>query len=190
MELYTRRGFEQTTVAEIAKRAGLTERTFFRYFADKREVLFGGSTEFEELVVSAVVDAPESATPIEAVEAGLQAAAAMLQERRGFSRQRQKVIAANAELREREIMKLVSLASTLAQTLRDRGVPEPTASLAAEVGVAVFRTAFEIWVSGEDCGLPALISETLGRLSVLAADERKPLAVETRHRSGGDARSR
>src|SRR6266536_298069 len=88
LALYGERGFEQATVAEIAKRAGLTERTFFRHFADKREVLFAGSGDLQALMVSAVADAPATAAPIEAVAAGLEAAAALLQEGREFSRQR------------------------------------------------------------------------------------------------------
>src|SRR6266700_856332 len=124
LELYIERGFEQTTVAEIAKRAGLTERTFFRHFADKREVLFGGAASLEELLVSIVGNAPDSAAPIDMVAAALEAAAALLQERREYSRQRQAVIAANAELQERELIKLASLSAALASTLRQRGVPD------------------------------------------------------------------
>src|SRR5579864_3878106 len=82
LELYHERGFEQTTVAEIAERAGLTERTFFRYFADKREVLFGGSATLQELLVNAVLSAPDSDPPIDAVAAALDAAGALFQERR------------------------------------------------------------------------------------------------------------
>src|SRR5258707_4907397 len=103
MDLYTERGYDQTTVAEIAERAGLTERTFFRYFADKREVLFWGAGRLQELLVDAVASAPASAPPIDAVAAALEAAGALLQERRETARQRQTVIAANAELREREL---------------------------------------------------------------------------------------
>jgi AcrR family transcriptional regulator len=98
LALYGERGFENTTVAEIAARAGLTERTFFRYFADKREVLFWGAGALQELLVSAVASAPDSASPIDAVAAALEAAGALLQERREFARQRQSVIAANTEL--------------------------------------------------------------------------------------------
>src|SRR6266576_2542870 len=104
MELYGERGFDQTTVAEIARRAGLTERTFFRHFADKREVLFAGAGTLQEFLVSAVADAPDSVAPIDAVAAALGAAGALLQERREYARQRQAVIAANAELRERELI--------------------------------------------------------------------------------------
>ena len=88
MELYVERGFESTTVAEIAERAGLTERTFFRHFADKREVLFAGSDEFQELLVGTVAKAPESLPPLDAVATGLEAVSRMLQERREFSRVR------------------------------------------------------------------------------------------------------
>src|SRR6266568_5448593 len=139
LELYIERGFEQTTVAEIARRAGLTERTFFRHFADKREVLFAGAGTLQEFLVSTVADAPDSVAPIDAVAAALGAAGALLQERREYARQRQAVIAANAELRERELIKLASLASALAGALRRRGISDPAASLSAEAGIAVFR---------------------------------------------------
>src|SRR5579871_3451736 len=124
MELYGERGFEQTTVAEIAERAGLTERTFFRYFADKREVLFGGSDEIKAVLVGAVADASASATPLEAVAAGLTALGAVMEERRGveFARRRQRIIASNDELHERELIKLAGWSSALAGALHERGV--------------------------------------------------------------------
>src|SRR5436305_2750857 len=147
LALYAERGFERTTVADIAERAALTERTFFRHFADKREVLFSGSGRLEELLVGAVADAPESFAAIEAVAAGLDAVGTMFRDRREFSRQRQAIIAASAELRERELIKLASLSAALAEALRRRGVAEPEATLTAEVGIAVFRIAFERWVS-------------------------------------------
>src|SRR5207237_3904467 len=97
LALYLERGFENTTVAEIAERAGLTERTFFRHFADKREVLFDGGGALQELVVGTVAAAPGSLAPIDAVAEGLEAAAGLLQDRREFARQRQSVIVASAE---------------------------------------------------------------------------------------------
>ena len=148
MELYVERGYEQTTVAEIAERAGVTARTFFRYFADKREVLFAGSTALQDALVAALGAAPKSASPMEAVWAALEAAATMLGERHDYSRLRQKVIAANAELQERELIKMASLSAALAAGLRRRGVRDPDASLAAAVGIAVFQVAFERWVRG------------------------------------------
>jgi len=170
MELYGERGFEQTTVAEIAKRAGLTERTFFRHFADKREVLFAGAGSLQELLVGAVADAPDSVAPINAVAAGLEAAAALLQEGRDYSRQRQTIIAANPELQERELIKLATIASALADVLRRRGVKDPAASLAAEAGIAVFRIAFEQWIDEtNDRDLSRLIRESLDELRAVTA---------------------
>jgi AcrR family transcriptional regulator len=172
MELYGERGFEQTTVAEIAARAGLTERTFFRHFADKREVLFWGAAAFQELFVTTAARAPASAAPIEAVAAALAAAGALLQERRDGARQRQAIIAANAELQERELIKMASLASALAVTLRQRGVSDPAASLAAEAGVAVFRIAFERWVANPaQRDLPQIIQESLDELKAVTAGQ-------------------
>src|SRR5271154_7180227 len=136
MELYTERGYEQTTVAEIAERAGLAERTFFRHFIDKREVLFSGAAELQDLVVNTVAEAPSSATPIEAITRAVVVAGEVLQVRRDFARQRHAVIAANSELQERELIKLAALASAMAAALRLRGVKEESAALAAEVGVA------------------------------------------------------
>ena len=170
LELFIERGFEQTTVTEIASRAGLTQRTFFRYFADKREVLFWGQGALQELLLGAVASAPDTAAPIDAVTAALQAAGAMLQERREFARQRQAVIAANAGLQERELIKLASLASAIAGALRQRGVTGSAASLTAEAGIAVFKIAFERWVSETGLAdLPQLIGESLDDLKVVIA---------------------
>jgi AcrR family transcriptional regulator len=170
LALYGERGFENTTVAEIAARAGLTERTFFRHFADKREVLFAGGDLLRELLVTKVAAAPESVAPIDAVCAALEAAGAVLQERREYARQRQAIIAANAELRERELIKLASLASAIADTLRRRGVSDPAASLSAEAGIAVFRIAFERWVDETNRrDLPELIRDSLDELKAVTA---------------------
>src|SRR5579859_3400496 len=170
LDLYIERGFEQTTVAEIAERAGLTERTFFRHYADKREVLFAGAGALRDLLVSAVAGAPDSAAPIDAVAAAVEAAGAVLQERREFSRRRQAVIAANAALQERELIKLATLGSALAEALRKRGVPDPAASLTAEAGIAVFKIAFDRWVNDDgQPDFPQLVRESLGELKAVTA---------------------
>ena len=147
LDLFAERGFEQTTAAEIAERAGLTKRTFFRHFADKREVLFGGGAELQAIFVDNLAGAPPSAAPIDALAASLEAAGAMLQERHAFARRRQAVIVANPELQERELVKLATIAAALAATLRERGVAEPAASLAAEAAIAAFKVGFERWVA-------------------------------------------
>src|SRR5580693_2685118 len=125
MELFLERGFEQATVTEIAARAGLTQRTFFRHFADKREVLFYGMERLRDLLARAVADAPASATAMDLVGAAFESAAAMFQENPERVRLRDTIVSANAELRERELIKLAALASAVASALRDRGVPEP-----------------------------------------------------------------
>jgi AcrR family transcriptional regulator len=172
LDLYVARGYEQTTVADIAAAAGLTERTFFRHFADKREVLFSGSRRLQELLVEAVASAPESATPMDAVGEAFRAAGALIQERAVFAKRRQSVIAANPELQERELTKLASLAAAMAEALRARGVAEPAASLAAEAGMAAFRVGFERWVTSKrPRDLPGAINEALQTLRAVTAAE-------------------
>jgi len=148
LDLYRERGFEQTTVAQIAERAGLTERTFFRYFADKREVLFWSQDMLQELAVTTIASQPDRAAPITMVVAAFDAIAATFpQERREFLRQRQAVITASEELQERDSLKLASLASAIAEALRQRGVTDPTAYLIAETGGAVSKVAYIRWIS-------------------------------------------
>lgn len=170
LALFGEQGFDNTSVAQIAERAGLTERTFFRHFTDKREVLFSGAKALQDLFVSAVANAPQGATPLEAVGEALAAAGAVLQQRGEFPRQRQSIILASVELQERELIKLATLAGALAAALGQRGVREPAASLTAEIAVAVFKTAFERWVAdGNERDLSALMQESLEELKVLTA---------------------
>ena len=171
LELYGERGFDETTAAEIANRVGLTERTFFRHFADKREVLFAGSAQLQNLLVDAVASAPTTAAPIEAVAAALMAAGDVFnEERRNYSRERRAVIAANAELRERELIKMASLTSAIADALRRRGVSDAAASLTAEAGIAVFRVTFDRWVDmASDEDWRALVHASLEELRVLVS---------------------
>jgi AcrR family transcriptional regulator len=174
--LYGERGFEQTTVAEIAQRAGLTERTFFRHFADKREVLFAGANALQELLVDTVAQAPGSLAPIDAAAAGLEAIGAYIQEGRELAQLRQAIISASAELQERELIKLASLASALADALRRRGVADPAASLTAEAGIAVFKVAFERWVGATGRqDLPRLIRASLEELKAVTAGRPSPV---------------
>jgi AcrR family transcriptional regulator len=171
LELYVERGYEQTTVADISERAGLTARTFFRHFADKREVLFDGSISLQQRMVEALEGAPASASPMGAVSLALGEAAVILGQRREHSRQRQSVIAAHRELQERELIKMASLASALADGLQRRGVAAPEASLAAEAGIAVFRVAFARWASDADGpeDLRLVMRNSLSQLQTLTA---------------------
>lgn len=151
MELFRERGYARTTVEDIAARAGLTERTFFRYFADKREVLFAGSQELETRLAQAIAAAPAGLAPLDVVLTAFTAAGAHLEEVRALShvRARHALLSQHAELRERELIKLAALGSVVGEALRARGVAEPAASMAAEAGVAAFKVGFERWVTSK-----------------------------------------
>ncbi len=169
LDLFCERGFEETTVADIAERAGLTKRTFFRYFTDKREVLFSGAKILEDTFLKGVLDAPAKASPLDAVAAGLDASAIVFEgipERAG---RRQMLLAANPVLQERELIKMAKLSAAVAGALRERGVAEPAAELAAGAGMMVLGTAFERWAAdpaGQD--LRALLKESLDELKAVA----------------------
>ncbi len=170
LALYRERGFAQATVAEIAERAGLTERTFFRYFADKREVLFSGRDALRDRLVDALDNAPSSLSAIDAVGAAIEATAGLFEQRKEFARKRQAIIAENPELQERERIKLASLAAELAEGLRRRGVGDPAASLAAEMGVTVFRIAFDRWINEPSArSLAAVMRDSLNELKLVSA---------------------
>jgi AcrR family transcriptional regulator len=170
LELYSERGFEDTTVEQIAKRAGLTERTYFRHFADKREVLFSGAHQLDELMLRALDAAPAALSPIDAIGAVLQAMAADFEDRRAFAQRRQRIIVAHAELQERERIKLASLAASLAAALRRRGVADSAATLAAESAIAVFRVAFERWVDETNRhDFARIVRETLHEVRTVSA---------------------
>lgn len=170
LDLFLDQGFERTTVEQIAGAAGLTERTFFRYYEDKREVLFDGREALERAFLGGVADAPEDAAPMAVVATALEASASFFpDDGREWSRRRQRVIAANAALRERELLKLAGLAELVARALDDRGVPAAQAVLAAESGLTVFGLAFAQWIEeGETRSFADLQREALATLRALA----------------------
>ena len=170
LELFTTRGFEQTTAADIAAAVGLTERTFFRHFPDKREVLFVGQDDFVRAFLDPVQTAPPDTPAMAVVEAAvLSACAAFVDERREHSRLRQTVVDANPPLQERERHKLAGLAVSVAEGLRARGIGEPAATLAAESGATVFRIAFAQWIrDGETRSLSDIATQVFAELSVVA----------------------
>lgn len=173
MELFAERGYDRTTVGDIASRAGLTERTFFRYFTDKREVLFTGSEDLEKTLVQVIAGAPSDMGPLATVSAAFEAAAAMLQEMRDlkFVRLRYGLVMKHAEIQERELIKMSSLARSVTKALHTRGVVEPAASLAAEAGVAVFKIAFERWVGQKKPqDFAELVRESMATLRAVAAE--------------------
>ncbi|HUC23103.1 MAG TPA: helix-turn-helix domain-containing protein [Streptosporangiaceae bacterium] len=152
VDLFAEQGYDATTVNEIAERAGgLTKTTFFRHFPDKREVLFAGQEIHSRLLSDAIAAAPDSATPLQAVAAALDAiTASFTDDRRDFSARLRAVIADNTELQERAMFKRAVLAEAMTDALLKRGVPDAAASLAAELGVRSFYSAFGVWADPAD----------------------------------------
>jgi AcrR family transcriptional regulator len=170
LELYVERGFDNTTVAEIADRAGLTARTFFRHFTDKREVLFAGSDTLLERLLDALETAPDISSPMEAAVAALDAASTEFAQHRDYARRRHSVITANAELQERELVKMATLSAAITEGLRTKGVRDADAQLAAEVAIAVFRVAFERWLTDQkERPLTDVLKDSLRNLRSLTA---------------------
>lgn len=171
LELFARRGYEQTAAAEIARSVGLTERTFFRHFSDKREVLFQGQELLLDAFLEGITAAPGDAAPMEVVAAALGSVAAFFpDERRNRSRLRQSVIDQHPALQERERHKLSTLATAIGDALRARGIPEPAATLAAESAITVFSVSFAQWIrEGEERSIADIERAVLAELRELAA---------------------
>jgi AcrR family transcriptional regulator len=145
MALFEERGYGKTTVGDIAERAGLTERTFFNHFSDKREVLFAGSDQYVARIVESARAAPKSQRPLDVVLAAYEAMSDFFAERRPFSRRRSALIAAHPELQERELVKMLSVAAALTEVLEQRGASPTAATLASQTGGAIMRVGFEQW---------------------------------------------
>jgi AcrR family transcriptional regulator len=171
LHLFSERGYDETTVAEIADRAGLTKSTFFRYFPDKRDVLAAGQETLSRLFVEGISQAPADATPLNAVAAGLErAASAMRPFNRELAPHLQAAIAASSELQERAALKQVGMAAAMADALRARGVPDSVAGLAAELGVLAFRDAYATWAqAGNEEDFAELARVALERLRATAS---------------------
>ena len=149
--------------------AGALDRGRGAVGAGQAKCCSAGSPTLQEHLVSTVADAPDSTAPIDAAAAGLEAAGSQLPDRK-TARRRQAIIAANAELHERELIKLASWSAAIADVLRRRGVEDPTATLTAEVAIAVFRTAFDRWIDeAEDRDFAEVFRESLGQLKTLTA---------------------
>jgi len=160
LELFLEHGYENVTVAEITERAGLTRRSFSRYFADKRDVLFAESERLPAALAHSVRGADETLTPFEALLTALLDVTRGLADEPSLAAQRRAIVHASPELQERGRTKLAAATDAVAEALRDRGTAEFEATLLAEVGVAIFRTAFERWTDQPDqVGLPARIRE-------------------------------
>jgi AcrR family transcriptional regulator len=170
VDLFTEQGYDATTVAQIAERAGVTKSTFFRHFPDKRDVLVAGQETLSRLLAEGIADAPTGASPLEAVAAGLERAAdAMGPLNRELGPRLKAAIAASTELQERDALKIVSLAAAMTAALRVRGVPDPTAQLAGELGVIAFKRGYAAWAAGDRDAGDGLAPHTRAALEELRA---------------------
>ena len=169
VELFGERGYDQTTTAEIAARAGVTERTFFRHFPDKREALFDGQAKLRTALTGAIAAAPAKLPSMEILSRAFRLIVPMLEANRPFALPRQAVIASSPALQERELAKEAALAESLAVALRQRGVDERLAALAARTGMATFRYAVETWFADPTDGLGAHLDRAFGELDGLAS---------------------
>jgi AcrR family transcriptional regulator len=174
LDLFATHGYEQTTAAEIAQSVGLTERTFFRHFGDKRDVLFDGQADYLQAYTEGVEAAPQDASAFEMISSALATVAGRFgEDRRPYSRIRKQIIDANPALAERELHKRSEAAATLAAALHARGVTEPTATLAAESGATAFGIAFTQWVRADETRTMAeIIDDVLAELRSFAVPRR------------------
>jgi AcrR family transcriptional regulator len=170
VDLFTEQGYDDTTVTQIAERAGLTRSTFFRHFSDKRELLVAGQETLSKLLADGISEAPPDASPLEAVAAGLErASTAMGPANRELGPRIKAAVAASAELQERDALKSVGMAAAMTAALVSRGVPDPTAHLAGELGVLAFKRGFAEWSDGDQDDAEGLAHHALAALADLRA---------------------
>jgi AcrR family transcriptional regulator len=170
VDLFTEQGYDDTTVTQIAERAGVTKSTFFRYFPDKRDILAAGQETLSQLLAEGIAEAPDGASPLEAVAAGLErVSSAMGPTNRELGPRMKAAVAANSELQERHVLKSVGLAAAMTTALIDRGVPDPTAHLAGELGVLAFKRGYAEWSEGDRHSEHELAHYTLAALKELRA---------------------
>jgi AcrR family transcriptional regulator len=168
VDLFADQGYDATTVAQIAERAGVTKSTFFRHFPDKRELLVAGQDALSRLLTEGITTAPADATPLEAVTAGLErASTAMGPMNRELAPRLKAAIAASTELQERDALKSVGLANAMTEALQTRGVPTPVAHLAAELGVLAFKQGYASWTTTEANADEDLAPHVLAALDAL-----------------------
>ncbi len=167
LALFRERGYDRTTAAEIAAQAGVTERTFFRHFPDKREVLFDGEATLRDLLTSSIAGAPDGLGPLDTLFRAFRSVRPVLEDNRPFSKPRHEVISGTPALRERELTKMAVLAEALAAALKARGVADLQAVLAARTGMAAFVQATISWLDDPVPGLGERLDLAHGALKAL-----------------------
>jgi AcrR family transcriptional regulator len=147
IELFSVDGFDLVTVEQIAAAAGVTQRTFFRYFPTKEDVLFAEGDDIVAELRTGLAAAPRTASPATMLLAAMTSLAEALEPRRNENRRRAHIIRSVAALRERELLKQHYIALELVDEFVSRGIPRPRASMLAGVGMVVFQSAHSAWVT-------------------------------------------
>ena len=174
LELFLERGYDQTTTASIAAQAGVTERTFYRHFPDKKEILFGGQAAFQATIIEAIAGAPPGSALLQVLCDAFSAVEPIFEGNRSFAAARQSVIAATPALRERELSKISGLVEALAAALTQRGANPRQARLAAQAGIAAFDQATNAWVDDPNRSLRGHLSDAFNDLHTLFAPVASP----------------
>jgi AcrR family transcriptional regulator len=169
IELFAEKGFDHTTAAQIAARAGVTARTFFRHFPDKREVLFEGQTILGAVLSQAITEAPPELSPIETLRRAFASITEMLEQNRRFSEPRQHIISATPALQEREVAKHAAIARVVGEALQKRGVKTRRANLAAQTGLAVLSYALDAWFVDPSSRLANYLDSAFAELQDLSS---------------------
>ena len=168
LQLFAEAGFDQTTVAQIAARAGVTERTFFRHFSDKREVLFDGQDNLGKALSAAIAKAPPDLPPLAVLHRAFGALSQTFEDNRRYSEPRARIIAQNPTLQEREAAKHAALTAGMAEALHRRGLDRPRADLAAQTAMAALAYAFALWLDQPAPGLGSYLDRAFSELGKLA----------------------
>ena len=167
LQLYLERGYDETTTAQIAEHAGVTERTYFRHFADKREVLFDGEETLRDSLVGAIAAAPPKTAPLDLVVGAYAAAVPLFVAGRPVAERRARIMAGIPALEERAHAKSAALQQALVDGLERRGIAGPTARLAAQVGAAAFGQALRRWYAEPSRDLAELLTQATDEVRAL-----------------------
>lgn len=178
LELFRERGYDRTTAAQIAAHAGVTERTFFRYFPDKREVLFDGEAMVEAALTASIAEAPAGLGPLETLFLAFRLFQPTLEDRRAYAKPRHVIIAATPALHERELAKIAALSDALAAALKARGVTDLRATIAARAGMAAFAQAAAAWLDDPETGLGERVELAFRELKAMVTEPGQPREPE------------
>jgi AcrR family transcriptional regulator len=169
MALFQQRGYENVTIAEISERAGLTRRSFFNHFADKREIFFAGAAAFRDSVANHLAKVDPGLGPLDAAATALTNAGIDIVDYLEHAVAVREVINSSSELRERDLAKMADITDVLSEGLQARDLDPRRARLVASCAVAVYQDAWQRWSENPGAEFAAVMSEALGELRTAVA---------------------